>query len=85
MTHRYPGKPPRLSSVFDLFHAPVYFVTFYTFQRQRFLACDAVHTAFRRYMERGYAEFGVAVGRYVIIPDHVHLFVSETVDFNLGL
>ncbi len=30
-------------------------------------------------------EKNVAVGRYVIMPDHVHLFVSGNAEFNLGL
>jgi putative transposase len=34
-----------------------------------------VHAAFQRYARRA-AEFQIWVGRYVIMPDHVHLFVS---------
>jgi len=33
---------------------------------------------------RGLAEFGVAVGRYVIMPDHLHLFVCGGADFDLS-
>jgi putative transposase len=33
-----------------------------------------VHIAFRTYCERA-GEFHIGVGRYVIMPDHVHLFV----------
>jgi putative transposase len=29
-------------------------------------------------------EFNVAVGRYVIMPDHVHLFVCGDEEFDLG-
>ena len=35
-----------------------------------------VHAAFITYAERGYNDFGAAVGRYVLMPDHLHLFVS---------
>jgi REP element-mobilizing transposase RayT len=29
-------------------------------------------------------EFGTALGRYVIMPDHIHLFVCGSVDFELS-
>ena len=28
---------------------------------------------------------GIALGRYVIMPDHIHLFVCGSDDFNLGI
>ena len=49
------------------------------------LANEPVHAAFRAYCERGAIEHHVAVGRYVIMPDHVHLFVGGARDFDLGL
>ena len=42
-----------------------------------------VHEAFKRYARRGYDEFAIAVGRYVIMPDHIHLFVGGGPDFIL--
>ncbi len=39
--------------------------------------------AFETYAKRG-TEFGVAVGRYVLMPDHVHLFVCGGPEFRLG-
>jgi putative transposase len=68
------GKPPRLEPIFQRFDAPVYFVTFNTHGRQRILASAAVHDAFGDYCRRA-TEFRIGVGRYVIMPDHVHLFV----------
>ena len=38
------------------------------------LACPQVHESFRAYCARG-KEFNIAVGRYVIMPDHIHVFV----------
>lgn len=49
-----------------------------------FLACDEVHAAFVRFAERAEREFNIGVGRYVIMPDHVHVFVRGGQDFNLG-
>ena len=85
MDQNYKGKPPRLESVFQVYDPPVYFVTFSTLGRQPLLAVAPVHDAFRRYAERGAAEFNVAVGRYVIMPDHIHLFVCGGTEFDLGL
>lgn len=48
------------------------------------LASDAVHTAFVSFGTRAYAEQNVAVGRYVIMPDHVHFFVRRPDDLELG-
>ena len=36
------------------------------------------------FVERGYRDFNVAVGRFVIMPDHIHLFVSGGSDFIPG-
>jgi putative transposase len=68
------GKPPRLELIFQRFDAPVYFVTFNTHQRQHILASAAVQDAFVDYCRRA-QQFRIGVGRYVIMPDHVHLFV----------
>ena len=85
MTQPFKGKPPRLSEVFQRDIPPVYFIKFCTLHRQPVLANDPVHDAFRSYAEAGAAKANVAVGRYVIMPDHVHLFVQGGDNFNLGL
>jgi REP element-mobilizing transposase RayT len=45
-------------------------------------------TTFMRHLpvfaKRAETSFNVAVGRYVIMPDHVHLFVRGAHDFRLG-
>jgi REP-associated tyrosine transposase len=55
---------------------PFFFVTFNTHKRRRFLANHDVHNSFVTFCYRAHEEHDVAVGRYVIMPDHVHLFVS---------
>ena len=45
---------------------------------------DAVHAAFVAFALLANSQHSVAVGRYVIIPDHVHLFVRGPDDFQLG-
>jgi REP element-mobilizing transposase RayT len=48
------------------------------------LARAAIHSAFVRFAKRAECDFNIAVGRYVIMPDHVHLFVCGDADFVLG-
>jgi putative transposase len=68
------SKPPRLDLVFQRFNAPVYFVTFNTHARVNLLATPEVQEVFIEYCRRA-AGFHIGVGRYVIMPDHIHLFV----------
>jgi putative transposase len=79
---KYPRVPPRLDLLFP--SNPVFFVTACTYRRRPLLADDAVHNVFRRFGERAYAERGIALSRYVIMPDHIHLFVCGPNDFDLG-
>jgi REP element-mobilizing transposase RayT len=71
------SKPRRLHRLHLLYSSvrPFYFVTFNTYRRRAILATPEVHDAFRAFCLRAEVEFGVAVGRYVLMPDHVHLFV----------
>ena len=68
------GKPRRLENVFACYGDPLYFVTFATRDRRAILA--------RPEIKKAVDEFGAvslragnALGRYVIMPDHLHLFV----------
>ena len=48
------------------------------------LASDAVHAAFVKFATQAYSERNIAVGRYVIMPDHLHLFIRGPDGFQLG-
>jgi REP element-mobilizing transposase RayT len=78
----YPKLPPRLRWIFA--HNPLFFVTFCTYERRKLLATDAVHAAFVAFASQANSRHNVAVGRYVVMPDHVHLFVRGPDDFQLG-
>ena len=67
-------RPPRLELLYSSVQ-PFYFVTFNTHERLRMLARKEIHETFRSFCIRG-REHNVAVGRYVIMPDHVHLFAA---------
>jgi len=70
----FKGKPPRLDLIFQRFDAPVYFVTFNTHTRASLLATPRVHAAFIEYCLSA-GDFRIGIGRYVLMPDHIHLFV----------
>src|ERR1700731_1410810 len=78
---RFPRTPPPLTRV--VLNNPVYFVTVCTYRRHPILANDPVATAFIEFAERAYSDHNIAVGRYVIMPDHVHLFVCGPDNFEL--
>jgi REP element-mobilizing transposase RayT len=70
----FPERPLRLERLFS-FLAPFYFVTFNTYKRLPLLAHPEIHDLFRAFCSRAAGEHNVAVGRYVMMPDHIHLFV----------
>jgi REP element-mobilizing transposase RayT len=63
----------RLDRVFA--QSPIYFVTACTFTRRHILANAAVHRAFLAFTQAG-EEHGAYVGAYVVMPNHIHLFVA---------
>lgn len=67
---------PRLRRLDWIFAAaPIYFVTACTHARAPWLACSEIHEQFVAFCSRG-TVLGAFVGRYVLMPDHFHLFVS---------
>lgn len=55
MKRTFGRRPARLGRIFAT--SPVYFVTFCTHERQRFLAKDEVHTAFALFAKRAECNF----------------------------
>jgi REP element-mobilizing transposase RayT len=77
-----PETPPRLDRIFDCYDPPLSFVTFNTHQRRKLLANETIHQRFIAFGKVAESR-GVGVGRYVLMPDHVHLFVRGSLDFVL--
>jgi len=75
--------PPRLDRIFATYASPIYFITFCTHERYRILARDEVKAALELFGSRG-VDRGVAIGRYVIMPDHIHLFVRLYPELSLS-
>jgi putative transposase len=55
---------------------PLFFVTICTIQRRRLLASNAVHERFVQFCGNSPEKIQVLIGKYVIMPDHIHVFVS---------
>src|SRR2546423_8733160 len=72
---RFNRRPFRREHLFTKLR-PFYFVTFNTALRARILTSPEIHHSFRVFCRRAYEQHDVAVGRYVIMPDHVHFFVA---------
>ena len=63
----------RLETVFA--DSPIYFVTTCTVNRRKILAHSAIQEAFIEFGRSG-PKHGGWVGKYVLMPDHLHAFVS---------
>jgi putative transposase len=74
LQRRFPKRPPRLELLFSSVRS-FYFVTFNTHQRLSLLARGEIHDVFNSFCVRA-EEHDIAVGRYVLMPDQVHLFVA---------
>lgn len=73
---KYPMHTPRLGRLSDIYFGhPVYFVTLCTFGRKKILNRPTIHSVFIAFCKAA-APYGVYVGRYVLMPDHIHLFVA---------
>lgn len=77
------GRPPRLQQIFQCYDPPLFFITICTLHRRKIDRLDLLHRAFQKYARRGAEEFSVGIGRYIIMPDHLHFFVRGDNHFDL--
>src|SRR3954469_24705668 len=75
-------RPHRLDLVY--FHSPLFFVTFCTRNRTKIPSLHLAQGAIENYARIGVHDFNIAIGRYVIMPDHVHFFVRGDHNFVLS-
>jgi REP element-mobilizing transposase RayT len=70
------NRKPRLRRLeFVFVRSPIYFVTACTESRRKLLANARLHESFLWFAQQG-SLHGAWVGRYVIMPDHIHLFAA---------
>ena len=54
--------------------SPIYFITTCTFERRPILSSSDIAAIFVQEWRTAHDRHGWAIGRYVIMPDHVHFF-----------
>src|SRR5207253_3256258 len=59
---------------------PIYFITTCTFRRRAILGSKEVAAILTDEWRNAHDHHGWAIGRYVIMPDHVHFFCSAELD-----
>ena len=70
------SRPQRLGRLETVFvDSPIYFVTACTANRRQILTNSSIHEAFVEFGKNG-PEYGAWLGKYVLMPDHVHAFVA---------
>src|SRR5258708_7954101 len=75
-------RPHRLDLIY--FRSPLFFVTFCTRNRTKIPSLHLAQGAIENCGRLGILNFDVAIGRYMIMPDHVHLFVRGDHGFVLS-
>ena len=78
-----PNRPPRLDRIFASYEPPLYFVTFNILGRRKLLATASVHARFIAFADKA-RQRDVCIGRYVLMPDHIHLFIQGNSEFVLS-
>ena len=71
-----PRRLRRLETVWTSRGRPLFFVTFCTADRQDWLQCSEIHAAFKDFCLQSPERAEIWIGNYVIMPNHVHVFVS---------
>ncbi len=72
----------RLDEVYEGYS--IYFITACTHNRQALLNNELIHTAFRSFCEKA-RDRNVFIGRYVLMPDHTHFFVTLPNGYDLSI
>jgi putative transposase len=67
--------PIHMPPIKRLGQSTIFYVTVCTKDRKRILACDRVHSIL---VDAWTQAIRYQVGRYVVMPDHVHLFCAPT-------
>lgn len=73
---RLPKRLRRLKTIHTMRDRPLFFVTFCTESRQTILANKLIQDAFVSFCKQSPEKININVGKYVIMPDHIHVFVS---------
>ena len=75
--------PPRLKRVYGYNH--LHFVTFSCYERRPYLAEGRMRNVFLESLEKMRVSYGVDIDSYVVMPEHVHLLLSEPKEKKLSV
>ncbi len=70
----------RLDAVFDASRSPLFYITVCTRHRRKTLANEVVYSILVQALRGAHTEHGWSVGRFVVMPDHVHFFCAPCAD-----
>jgi putative transposase len=76
------NRPHRLDLIY--IDRPLFFVTFCTRNRRKIPSLDCAKTTLENYGRSASEKFNTGLDRYVIMPDHIHLFVRGDPEFSLS-
>jgi len=78
--------PPNMPQGLKRYHqtGKLHFVTFSCYHRLPFLAGDHPKQIFERILEQTRVSHGVEIHAYVLMPEHVHLLLSEPTETDLA-
>jgi putative transposase len=62
----------------------LHFITFSCYQRRRYLRTSPARSLFERALERTRQKYSFYIVGYVVMPEHVHLLISEPPNISLG-
>lgn len=68
----------RLEKLLDASHAPLFYLTICVEHRRAVLANERVFNVLVRAWEDALSVHGWSLGRYVVMPDHVHFFATPS-------
>jgi len=71
-----PRRLRRLDQIYRSTGCPTFFVTICTHRRRKLLDNVSVLGAFREFCSQSWERGHFTVGKYVLMPDHIHVFVA---------
>ncbi len=70
----------RLDEIYPAYRSPVFFITVCTYRRKPVLAAARLAGIIVDALRKAPSDHGWVVGRYVVMPDHIHFFCGPAGD-----
>ena len=76
--HKLPRRLRRLPAIWTEHESPRFFLTICTADRETVLANPTIHERLLEFLRDSRQRYGWWAGRYVLMPDHIHLLAART-------